>query len=520
MKRFHVLRLAAALVLAGGLLSGCAPAPESEKAPAVRLTALQYELENQAIDFSDMWFYRQLEEKTGVHVDFEPVRDADWEMRQQLMFASGTCKDMVLRGSLDTEEYGVSRHLLLPLDEYLADDMPVYSGRLRGSGVENALVSSDGRCYAIGFLLSQDVSVNGHFFINQTWLDRLGLPVPATVAELTDTLRAFRDKDPNGNGLPDEIPYEATLDDCNTGLYNVFSAWGIPMNEDFVYLSEEGTVCFAPLQPGFREAAEWLHLLCAERLLDVESLTQGSSLWSAKVNQNTAGYFSYWRLGNTALEPRIAGQFTCMLPVSAEGYAASMTRIKDVAEFGAALTVQNRDVHASLRWLDAQMDTETMLVSQNGPVGDMLMLRPDGRYEVTRVPTNNELYQIVPVICGQFFAPREYYRSVYVAAPHRVEKTNYCQWYESAGVLEPVSEKTLTVESPQNSHEAARIARLKKAVKAVVDGFIVDAAVNGVTDESFAAFRDRLAEAGCEEYRLLYQSVYDRHRREFGEVKP
>ena len=87
-------------------------------------------------------------------------------------------------------------------------------------------------------------------------------------------------------------------------------------------------------------------------------------------------------------------------------------------------------------------------------------------------------------------------------------------------MLEPVSEKTLTVESPQNSHEAARIARLKKAVKAVVDGFIVDAAVNGVTDESFAAFRDRLAEAGCEEYRLLYQSVYDRNRREFGEVKP
>ena len=41
-------------------LSGCGDsiAPETEK---VSLTALQYELENQTLDFDNMWFFQQIE---------------------------------------------------------------------------------------------------------------------------------------------------------------------------------------------------------------------------------------------------------------------------------------------------------------------------------------------------------------------------------------------------------------------------------------------------------------------------
>ncbi len=44
-------------------------------------------------------------------------------------------------------------------------------------------------------------------------------------------------------------------------------------------------------------------------------------------------------------------------------------------EFGAALTIQNHDIPSSLRWLDAQFETENMLVAQNGKIGDTLILR-------------------------------------------------------------------------------------------------------------------------------------------------
>lgn len=44
--------------------------------------------------------------------------------------------------------------------------------------------------------------------INKVWLDKLGLEVPTTLAELKEVLIAFRDGDPNGNGIQDEIPMD------------------------------------------------------------------------------------------------------------------------------------------------------------------------------------------------------------------------------------------------------------------------------------------------------------------------
>ena len=43
-------------------------------------------------------------------------------------------------------------------------------------------------------------------WINTEWLDKLGLSKPTNTDELYDVLVAFRDKDPNGNGIKDEMP--------------------------------------------------------------------------------------------------------------------------------------------------------------------------------------------------------------------------------------------------------------------------------------------------------------------------
>ncbi len=509
MRKIRKWAFSAFLVLLLLCLAGCTK--EETPDPTVSLTALQYELENQTIDFSNMWFYDELEKSTGIHVDFEEVKDVDWTSRLSLMFASNSCKDLIMRGSLDVEEYGVTRGMLVPLDEYIPAHMPNYAARLDLDPAADAIPSSDGKSYYIGFLLDQDIATDGQFFINRQWLDKLGLSVPTTIEELTDVLRAFRDGDPNGNGLKDEIPYQATFDDNNTGIYNVFSAWGNPMNEEFAFIDDGGRVRFAPLEPGFREGAEWLHLLCEEKLLDVECLTQGSSMWVVKMNRGATGYFSYWRLGNTDLQSSITSQFEVMLPVAAQGHQVRLARYADVVEFGASLTRQNQNIEASLHWLDAQLETETMLVSQNGPVGEMLTRNADGRYEVVHVPEANELYSIVPVICGQFFAPVSYYEQVYVPAPHRQEKSAYSAMYEEAGVLENTSYRLLHYVTPKTSAESARLTQLKTQLKTVIDEALVSFITAGVTDEGWEAFIRDLYAAGAEEYTALYQTAYDRY---------
>ncbi len=510
MKRWRGAAIVFCCIFLCLLLTGCSQ-QTGEVKPQVSLTALQYELENIDIDFQNLWFYQELEDRTGVSVRFEDVKDSEWNSRVSLAFSGGQLPDLIMRGSLDIEEYGVHRGELIPLDGYIERGlMPNYASRLGESGIRQQLTASDGHMYSVGFLISQGINTNGHFFIRQDWLDRLSLQVPETTEALYQVLRAFRDQDPNGNGVQDEIPLELTWDDNNTGIYNLFSFWGLPLNEEYVYLTPEGEARFAPLQPEFLEAARELHTWYTEGLLDAECISQGSNIWAAKVNQGNCGMFSYWRLQNTALASDLAREYRIMLPPHAEQTQACLPRNMDIIEFGAAITKSCRDVESALKWLDEQFETETMLVSQNGKVGDTLTRREDGRYEVQYVPEGNELYHEVPVICGQFFAPPKYYDSVYVPAAHRLEKKAYCEYYEKAGVLEKVSFKRMTVTSPKTRDEDARLTALKAVLKNEIDASLVRFVTRGVTETEAEEFQERLKALGAEEYTELYQTVYDR----------
>ena len=81
-------------------------------------------------------------------------------------------------------------------------------------------------------------------------------------------------------------------------------------------------------------------------------------------------------------------------------------------EAGVYLTRNCKDPVAALKWVDAQLETETMMVYLNGKVGEQIVLNDEGKYEVINIPADNGLYQFVPVTMGQFFAPGDYYTSI------------------------------------------------------------------------------------------------------------
>ena len=126
------------------------------------------------------------------------------------------------------------------------------------------------------------------------------------------------------------------------------------------------------------------------------------------------------------------------------------------------------------------------------------------------VPGDNELYKTVPVICGQFMAPSPWYESVYIPAEHRREKSRYCAVYEEAGVLESVSFRYLTNVMQKNAEESARISRLKTTLKSIIDQALVEFMTQGVDAERYARFLEELRDAGAEEYRQLYETIYHR----------
>lgn len=493
-------------------------APAQKGDEKITLHAFQYVLENQQVDFENLWFYKELEKKTNIHIKWELVKDGDWKTRLNLMFASGNWPDIIIRGEVDVEEYGVTQKILVPLDDYLKEYMPNYYSRLYLNDAYASIPASDGKMYYVGNLTAQNVNHDGNHYINKAWLDKLGLENPKTIDELTNVLRAFRDNDPNDNGEKDEIPFcAADLIHQTQGIYTHFANFGVPLQR-WVYacIDDNQKVVFPGYLPGFRDACEWLHLCYEEGLLDPESITQDSNVWGTKMNAGRVGYTTYLRLINTALQPDIAKMYTSIIPPASE-YGVKVPRILEVPTLGAALTVANKHIPETLQWLDAQFETETMMVSVNGPVREGGPIEPTmrineaGKYEIIYVPENNALYQYVPVYHGQFFAPGDYYFEIYEMPPHRVERYESSKAYEEAGVLEKYSFDYLYRLSKMSNEEAIEVSRLFNEIEKFMKESIANFITNGVTDSSWQEFISTAKAVGVDRYIELYQKAYDNY---------
>ena len=494
-------KIVSLLLVAMMLLSGAAFAEDK-----VNLTAFQYQLENQSADFNTLWYFQQIEEKTGVHVDFRMVKDADWSTQLNLMFAiPDEMEDMILRNPVDVEEYGVTQGLLLPLDEYLTEEiMPNYVSRLPLNNAGDSIPASDGKSYYIGYLIAQNVNHNSTWYINPELLKQVGKEVPKTIEEYTDVLRAFKDA-----GV--KYPYSSSISDFGAEhLWAQFSSFGVPLQMyTFAYIGEDGKVGYVGDLPGFRAACEWLHTLYEEGLMDKECLTQDSNIWANKVNAGEVGSFNYLRLINTALtNPDTIQHFESMLPPASE-YGAAVPQIMEIPDAGAYLTSTNNDPVASLKWLDAQLETEMMMTAANGKMGEQMILNAEGKYEIINVPENNGLYEFVPVTMGQFFAPGEYYTAIYQMAPHRVERYEDSQAYAAADVLEKTSYEYLTKLSKMSNENATEAANIKTELEKYIKEAVTEFIKNGVTDKSWEEFQKVSKEIGSEKYVKLYQDAYN-----------
>lgn len=107
-------------------------------------------------------------------------------------------------------------------------------------------------------------------YINTKWLDAVGMEKPTNTDELYAVLKAFKDKDPNGNGQPDEIPLLGSQAGTLGGkvidwIINMFLYY----NDARPYnVSEDGKLSEQLyLTDEYREALKFIRKLYAEGLL-------------------------------------------------------------------------------------------------------------------------------------------------------------------------------------------------------------------------------------------------------------
>ncbi|MDD6050698.1 MAG: hypothetical protein PUC00_05440, partial [Clostridiales bacterium] len=220
---------------------------------------------------------------------------------------------------------------------------------------------------------------NNAMWINATWLSRAGLDAPTTAEELTEVLRAFRDRDMNGNGKRgDEIPLTfSSLWD----LRFLGHAFGINANDYYVTMDENGQVREVLTSAENRAFLTWLHQLWDEGLLDDTGFT---GLRDAKNTTDDKADIIYGvmlsstpvSLVNTAS----IKEYALLDPLVYEGKQVYRDLTGDVIRGTFAITSACQDPAALLAWVDFLYTEEGFILAEAGQAGEEFTWNDDGTW--------------------------------------------------------------------------------------------------------------------------------------------
>jgi putative aldouronate transport system substrate-binding protein len=240
----------------------------------------------QVSDFNTNAYTQWLEEKTGIDLQIEVVNSTDAQTKLNLVLASGDLPDILLgftpSSSLMAQQG--AQGVFLPLNDLIAKygDETKRVFETERPQIVPLITSPDGKIYGI-----PTVNECFHCFLSQKmwvykpWLDKLGIAVPTTTDEFEAMLKAFKEKDPNGNGIADEVPFSGNASSDSAGgwhnsvdqfLMNSFVFYDRIQQDRLLLI--DGKVQGAYAQPGYKEGLRYLNRLYTEGLIDPNALIQ------------------------------------------------------------------------------------------------------------------------------------------------------------------------------------------------------------------------------------------------------
>ncbi|WP_353474543.1 extracellular solute-binding protein [Salipiger sp. H15] len=347
-------------------------------------------------------------EMTGIHLKDKTAgrNSTDSGEAMNLLLAQGNMPDIV-GGHLiqqPVNQFG-PEGAFLPLNDLVKEHAPhIQAFWDAHPDLLKAISAYDGNYYYIPYL--PDGKFGRAWYIRQDWLDKLGLEQPQNVDEFYEVLKAFRDGDPNGNGLKDEIPYFARQWEEVDRLLTLWDARssGSDTYHDF-YVNEDGQVVHPYAQEAYRDGLAHIAQWYAEGLIDPEVFTRGASSRDYLLSENLGGSTHDWFAStsgyNEALQDKIEGfNFIPFLPpASVSGVRMEEHRRIPIKPDGWAISYQNKHPVETIKYFDFFFTEEGRLLSNFGVEGqtwDMIDGEPVYKPEVLNSdsPVNSQMYLV------------------------------------------------------------------------------------------------------------------------------
>lgn len=467
-------------------------------------------------DWATSRFFTRMQEETGVSFTFRQYGDrAAYQQAKEDAFApGGDLPDVLFKAVLRPEEEMVWHQSgqLVDLAPYLQTHMPNLSRILNArEDWRSAITQPDGAITSLPILSGADRECI--VWINHEWLDAVGLDMPTTIEAYTDALRAFKTGDPNGNGSADEVPL------LITGPWEakfLLHAWGLAPNDYNLYIGENGTARFAPLEEGFRAFVQWLRDAQAEGLIDADafrtthaarSSLSGNTEDTAPATSGSVIAFAPYAESTIGLARTSA--YAAMPPLLHEGSQVYRRLLPGVTRGAFAVTSACEDIPAVLRWADYLYTEEGGRLAFAGTEGVDYAIKPDGTWAWSAGEDYMALTALVneAVIAGDSntpgLEPAAFMRSTEIAAD------NYTRRQTDA--IRDLFTDPFPITWPTDGAREARIAELQAIIAPRVDAMIGSAALGKVelTEAAWAAFEADLQALGLDEFLSLWQAKYD-----------
>jgi putative aldouronate transport system substrate-binding protein len=320
-----------------------------------------------------------------------------------LLLATGDLPDIVGGNKIQqpVNQYG-PEGAFVPLNDLVKEYAPhIQAFWDTHPGLQQAISAYDGNYYYIPYL--PDGKFGRAWYIRQDWLDKLGLQQPQNVEEYHAVLTAFRDQDPNGNGMKDEVPYFARDWEEVLRLLTLWDARTSGSDSYHDFYVKDGAIAHPYAQDAYRDAMANLAAWYKEGLIDPEIFTRGSSSRDYLLSENLGGSTHDWFAStsgyNDALKDKIEGfNFIPFLPpASAKGVRMEEHRRIPIKPDGWAISYQNKHPIETIKYFDFWF-TETGRNLANfgveGKTWDMVNGEPTYKPEVlsSDSPVNSQMY--------------------------------------------------------------------------------------------------------------------------------
>lgn len=339
--------------------------------------------------FDEMLVFQEMEKRTNIQIEWEIVPDAGYGERQALKLATGDLPDFFYRldlGDLDVLKYGAAGVFV---DMNTLTDYSPNLNVIFARHPEWKLESADGGKYTLGNI--QEVALNRvhRMWVNQKFLDNLSLPMPTTTDEYLDTLLAFRDGDPNGNGRQDEVG----LADFSTGtgrfVEQFLGAWGLGTRgnglrgQTGMDVGPDGNLRYIPISDGYREILEYLNLMWEENLIDPDHFAHSVADWQALGATDRLG--SHPQTSPAFMHPHdvdfaIAGPL--IGPYGDQLFSAVNPTVVQPHTF--AITSANPHPEATMRWVDYFFSEDGYVLLDWGVEGVTYQVDENGIWDFIR----------------------------------------------------------------------------------------------------------------------------------------